>query len=54
MGVSATNRTGRLQDKKMGQSEMPNRIIQFSQRQQQPLVSITSSGCLKVYLLLMD
>jgi hypothetical protein len=29
MGVSATNRTGRLKDRKIGQSEMPNWIIRF-------------------------
>jgi hypothetical protein len=54
MGVLATNRIGRLQDRKTGHSEMPNRTIRFPQRQQHPLVSSTSSGCLKVYLLLMD
>jgi hypothetical protein len=53
-GVSITNRTGRLQDRKTGQSGMPNRTIWFPRRQRQPLVNITNSGCPKPYLLLMD
>jgi hypothetical protein len=52
--VSATNRTGRLQDRKTRQSKMPNRTIWFPRRQHQPLVSSTSSECLKLYLLLID
>jgi hypothetical protein len=54
MGVPATNRTGRLQDRKIRRSGMPNQTIQFPRRQQQPLVSRTSNGCPELYLLLMD
>jgi hypothetical protein len=53
-GVSATNRIGRFQDMKTEESRMPNRTIRFPRQQQQPLVSSTSSGCPKSYLLLMD
>jgi hypothetical protein len=35
---SATSRTGKPQDRKIGQSGMPNRIIQFPREQQQLLV----------------
>jgi hypothetical protein len=38
-GVLATNRTRRLQDRKTGQSGVPNPTIRFPRRQQQPLVS---------------
>jgi hypothetical protein len=54
MGVLSTNKTERLKDRKIRQSRMPNWTIQFLWRQQQPLVSSTSSGCPKSYLLLMD
>jgi hypothetical protein len=53
-GVSTTNRTGMLQDRKTKQFGMSNRIIRSPRRQQQPLVSSTSSGCPKLYPLLMD
>jgi hypothetical protein len=54
MVVSATNKIGRLQDRKIGQSSMANRTIRFSRRQQQPLVSSIRSGCPKLNLLQMD
>jgi hypothetical protein len=53
-GVSATNRTEKIQDSKIRQSEMLNQIIRFPRRQHQHLVSNTSSGCPKLYLLLMN
>jgi hypothetical protein len=35
-GMSASNRIGGLQHRKIGQSGMPNRTIQFPRRQQEP------------------
>jgi hypothetical protein len=53
-GVSASNRTGGLQGRKIGQSEIPNWTIRLPRRHQQPLVSNKSSGCPRPDLLLMD
>jgi hypothetical protein len=40
--MSATSMIGRPQDRKIGQSRMPNRTIQFLQRQQWLLVAVMS------------